>query len=206
MSYDTLRILVESRSGERAIAAHLKANLHLLARSVTCGPIANEYIAISELIIKRGKVDFCILCDRSRMAVVFIEVKGADFSFVNRDGSINAEINQAAQKVRERVEASFSEDFRREIHEVRRDMLAGRSPFNYLIGPDGLPHVDPVKDIQVRSLVIGGHTPSDGDAIESRERQRLERHDLKTRFESWDSWLGRQGEVGGNIKNASVVA
>lgn len=205
MSYESLHALIEARAGERAIAALLKSNLHLLARSVTYGPIANEYIAFSELSIKRGKVDFCVLHDRSRMAVVFIEIKGADFPFLNQNGQVNRAINDAAQKIRERVEVSQSEEFRREIHEIRQQALDDRCPFNCLVGPDGLPHVDPLKDIQVRSLVIGGYTPELRDRAESRERNRLERYGPKATFESWDSWLRRHGEVGGRIRNAATT-
>jgi hypothetical protein len=65
----------------------LKANLHLLGRSCTWGPVSEEYIAFSEISLSNGPVDFCVLCDRSRMAVVFIEIKGSDFSFLTKAGT-----------------------------------------------------------------------------------------------------------------------
>lgn len=51
----------------------------------------------------QGAVDFTVFTDRSRMHVYFIEVKGADFHFVNANGSIHANINEGARQVRERI-------------------------------------------------------------------------------------------------------
>jgi hypothetical protein len=36
------------------------------------------------------------------MILAIIEAKGADFSFWNSDGTVNAQVNEAAQQVRER--------------------------------------------------------------------------------------------------------
>ncbi|MCC4596119.1 DUF4263 domain-containing protein [Xanthomonas campestris pv. phormiicola] len=200
MPFNTLKQLVAANSGENDIQNHLKANLHLIGRSCTYTPIGDEYLAFSEFEIQRGKVDFCVFADRSRMAVVLIEVKGADFSFLNQDGSINALISEAARQIRERVEYAMTDQFRQEAHEIRRLTLLDRSPFNHVKGPAGLPEVDPGKPLQIRSLVIGGFTRDDTE--ESRERNRLERHDPKTRFESWNSWIRKNGDIGGSLKNA----
>ena len=202
MSFDILKKLVADRAGEREIQNHLKQNLDIVGRSCTYSPIAEEYIAFSEFMIQRGKTDFCVFSDRSRMAVTFIEIKGADFSFMNQDGSINVEISEASRQIRERVEYALTDQFRKEAHEIRRLVLIGKSPFNHVVGRDRLPHVDPDKPLQVRSVVIGGFTRDDPE--ESRERHRLERHDPRTRYESWDSWIRKNGDIGGSIRNAGT--
>lgn len=200
--FDTLRALVAARASERQIQDFFKKNLDLLGFSCSFGSTAKEYIAYSEFPLSRGRVDFCVFCDRSRMAVVFFEIKGADFPFLNADGTVNAAINKAAQQMRERVEHANSDWFRIEAHEIRRLTLLGKSPFRHLVGPEGLPHVDPTKLLQVRSVIIGGYTTD--DTVESRERHRLERATNRTMFESWDSWLRKNGEIGGKLKNAAA--
>lgn len=202
MPMSAIRALVTGRAKEREIQTLLKSNLDLIGRSAAFAPIKDEYIAFSEFPVGNGSVDFVVFTDRSRMDVVLIEIKGADFSFINADGRVHADINEAAQQIRERYAyiRSNYEYFRREVHSIRKEVEAGKQRYNSLLGPNGYLHVDPEKDIDIKGIVIGGTTRDDLE--ESRIRHQLEIDSPRIKFESWDSWLRKNGDIGGQLRNA----
>jgi hypothetical protein len=181
--------LVSQGASERQLQAELKRDLSILGAACAHPAIRDEYIAFSEFPIAHGKVDFVVFTDRSRMDVILIEVKGANFNFLNADGSVASDINYAAQQVRERFYQiqSIYESFRKEVHIIRKAVEGGIKKYNSVLGPNGYLHVDPDKDIDVRGIVIGGRTKNDLD--ESRARHQLEMATPRVMFESWDSWL-----------------
>lgn len=202
MPLTSIQSLVNQSAKERKIQDEIKRDLSVIGTSVAFAPIKDEYIAFSEFPIGQGSVDFVVFTGRSRMDVVLIEVKGADFYFLNSDGTIHADIHEAAQQIRERyafINSNY-EYFRREVHSIRKDVEAGHQRYNSLLGPNGFLHVDPEKDIYIKGIVIGGRIR--GDLKESRIRHQLEIEAPRIKFESWDSWLRKNGDVGGQIRNA----
>src|SRR3546814_587022 len=121
------------------------------------------------------------------MDVILIEVKGANFNFLNADGAIASDINFATQQIRERFYQiqSYYEPFRREVHVIRKAIEGGAQKYNSVLGPNGYLNVDSEKDIDVRGIVIGGRTKNDLE--ESRARHQLEMATPRVMFESWDS-------------------
>ena len=149
-----------------------------------------EYIAFSEFPLGEGIVDFVLFTSRSRMEIKVIEVKGADFSFSNIDGSLSNKINLAAQQVRQRfryIHGTY-ESFRRSVHDLRLSVESGSSVYNSYSGPNGFLHVDSHKDIGYSGVVIGGRTRD--DTLESKLKMDVAWNSKPTvRLESWDSWL-----------------
>lgn len=183
-----LKALVSQRAGERAFQSLLKKNLHVLGNCF--GNPNDEYIVFSEFPFGSGPCDFVVFSGRSRMSVVAIEVKGAEFSFSTEAGLIAAEIGHAAKQVRDRFDHidSNREGFRRWVHELRSRVETGEAKYNSVIGPQGLLLVDPLKDITWNGVVVGGHARV--DAYESRERTKLEQNvSPHIRYESWDSLI-----------------
>ncbi|MEW6613019.1 MAG: Shedu anti-phage system protein SduA domain-containing protein [Pseudomonadota bacterium] len=189
MPISNIASLVSQGASERELQAELKRDLSILGTACAHSAIKDEYIAFSEFPIAHGNVDFVVFTDRSRMDVILIEVKGANFNFLNADGAIASDINLAAQQIRERfyqIQSNY-EPFRREVHVIRKAVEGGAQKYNSVLGPKGYLHVDPEKDIDVRGIVIGGRTKNDLD--ESRARHQLEMATPRVIFESWDSWL-----------------
>ena len=184
-----LERLVSASANERALQAVLHQDPGILALLVQCAIIWAEYVVFSEYPVGDGVCDFVVLSDRSRMAVTFVEVKGADFHFLNKNGTIAHRIGAASQQVRTRLGAVDRdyETFRIDVH--RRRLAAERGEYGgrALVGPRGYMQVDPGKDVKTRGLVIGGRTRE--DLSESREKHKLERENPRIVFESWDSLL-----------------
>jgi len=204
MTYNTLADLVKRGAGERELQSFMKENLSLLGEACTPSSIVGEYIAFSEYRIIDGKGDFVVFTDRSRMVVVIIEVKGADFNFMNADGSINANINEAARQVRERyrtIENNY-ELFRRSFHDVGRDVESGKTIFNSHIGSNGHLLVDPNKEIWLKGMVIGGRTTD--EYLVSKERHTLEKESQRISFDTWDSWVKNNGKYGDTLRLHNV--
>ncbi|SRR6266700_1025380 len=182
-----IELLITRDATERELLAELKRDLSILGASFATPK--REYIVFSEFPVGHGIVDFVIFTDRSRMSIILIEIKGAHFSFLNRNGSIAADINLASQQMFERlcyIQDNY-EAFRRESHIIRRAVEGGAMKHRSLLGPNGFLHVDPEKDVTFRGVVVGGRTRDDYD--ESHVRHRLEKNNLNVRFESWDSWV-----------------
>lgn len=182
--------LVNSGSTERELQQLLKKDPSFLGE-VYAHP-HEEYIVLSEYPLVDGFVDFVVLTGRSRMDVVLIEIKGADFFLVNGDsyGEFSQKMNQAAGQIRRRVGEIYRDmsTFRRSIQEVRRAVESGRSRHGSFMGPHPELLVDPNKDITLRTVIIGGRTRD--DVSESKKRHDFE-HGVSPpiRIESWDTWI-----------------
>jgi hypothetical protein len=151
-----------------------------------------EYICFSEFPLSDGAVDFVMFSGRSRMDVTLIEIKGADYNLINGNSyaDFSAKTNQAVQQIRRRIGyiTRNYEEFRKLVNEIRIHVESGNSKFNSFIGPQGMLGVDPNKDINLHTVVIGGR--SKNDLHESRLRHEYERGNSPSiRIESWDSWI-----------------
>lgn len=192
--------LVLSGAGEREIQAHVKENLYLLGDACTPSTIRGEYIAFSQFQILDGKPDFVVFTNRSRMEIVIVEIKGADFKFLNSDGTINAYINAAAQQVRERfghINDNY-ELFRRKFYDIRRRVETGEQIFSSLLGPAKHLEVDPEKQIWLKGMVIGGRSVD--DYKESRIRHQLECSAPHISYDTWDGWLKKNGYYANQLR------
>lgn len=180
--------LVSKGSAEREIQTLLKGNLDLIGKYFSHPE--NEYIVFSEFPFGQGTCDIVVFTDRSRMDVIALELKGADFNFSTSNGQISAEIYLAAQQVRDRFSHidSNREGFRRSVHEVRKKVESGSKLYNSVIGPKGALLVDPMKEITWRGVVIGGVARDDD--FESKEKTKLELNaSPHIKYESWTSFL-----------------
>lgn len=158
----------------------------------------DEYICFSEYPLADGSIDFVVFTGRSRMDVILIEVKGADFNLVNADhyAEFNHKVHQAAGQIRDRLGVIYRnlDTFRKTAHQIRKRAEKGESIHNAFLGPYGMLEVDPNKDINIRTVVIGGRTKDDQE--ESKKRQDFEnRFTPPIRIESWDTWLRRLQRV-----------
>jgi len=189
----TLQELVAAKAGERAIQAYIKDHLHLLGDACTPSSIAGEYIAFSQFPIMDGKPDFVVFTSRSRMEVVIVEIKGADFDFITAEGRVHADVNEAAQQVRERFGHIIRnyEFFRRKFHEMRALVEGGDQIYSSLLGPKKYLEVDPNKEVWLKGMVIAGR--SSKNAQESRIRHELEMENPRISYDTWDGWIKNNG-------------
>lgn len=184
--------LICAGAGERDLQFLLKRDLSIFAE--TYAQPDDEYICFSEFPLADGYVDFVVLTGRSRMDVILIEIKGADFNLLNSDHykEFNHKIHQAAGQLRNRLGHIYRElsTFRDHIHSARVRAERGDLIHNAFVGPhDGL-EVDPQKDINIRTVLIGGRTVD--DRAESAKRHDYEHHFTPPiRVESWDTWIRR---------------
>lgn len=180
-----------TKSGsERKLQSIIESDLSILGDFYS-NP-KEEYIVISQLPLDNGFVDFAVLSGRSRMDVTLIEIKGADYRLINGNNyqDFSSKTNQAVQRIRRRLGyiTRQYEAFRTYIHQVRQAAEQGNSKLKSLVGPRGLLYVDPNKDINIHTVVIGGRSVD--DLNESRLRHEYERGNSPSiRIESWDSWL-----------------
>ncbi|WP_071750343.1 Shedu anti-phage system protein SduA domain-containing protein [Burkholderia ubonensis] len=198
---ETIKDLVASGAGEHEIQAFIKTKcLHILGEACTPSSIAGEYIAFSQFQIMEGKTDFVVFTNRSRMEVVIIEIKGADFNFLNADGTINKNIHDAAQQVRNRFShiQNGYETWRRRFHEIRRDVEAGKTIYSSFLGPAKHLEVDPGKEIWWKGMVIGGRSTEDHK--ESSIRNQLESESPRITYDTWDGWLKKNGHYGSTLR------
>ena len=192
VSRASVKALVETGGSERELQRLLKTDLSIFGEAYAKPD--DEYICFSEFPIADGAVDFVVLTGRSRMDVILIEVKGADFNLVNSNhyGAFNHKVTEAATQIQRRLGTIFRdlEPFRQHAHQVRHRAEEGESLHNSFLGPHHRLQVDPEKDINIRSVVIGGRTLNDLE--ESAKRQDYEaRSTPPVRIESWDTWLRR---------------
>lgn len=204
MSTQELGRLVNAGSTERVIRSYFLKNLNILGSICAPSQIMDEYIAFSEFPILEGKADFVVFTDRSRMVIVIVEIKGADFNFLNGDGSVNSEINKAAQQIRERYSAIEDnyEMYRRKFHEIRRDVESGSIRYSSCLGPAGHLEVSSEKDIWLKGLVIGGRTTDDLKV--SRARHLLEKESHRISFDTWDSFIKNNGYYGNQLRTYNL--
>ena len=185
-----IKNLIDNNASERDIQEFLKQrqNMYILAE-VYANP-KEEYIIFSEFPIGENKTDFVIFASRSKMNIIIIEIKGADFYLMNCDSSISHHINSAIQQIVNHfgyIKANY-EYFRRFVHTVRESVEKGIARYNALIGPRGFLYCDSCKDILYRSIVIGGRTRD--DKIESELKWKMEElYNYRIQLESWDSWF-----------------
>lgn len=189
ISKEEVQSLIQRGATEQEIQRLLKSDLSIFGEIYAPD---DEYICFSEFPVADGAVDIVLFTGRSRMDVIFIELKGAEFNLVNSDhyGEFSHKINQAAGQIRGRLGYIYRDltGFRKFVHSIRARAEKGEKIYNSFLGPIFKLGVDPAKDIKIRTVVIGGRSVNDLE--ESRKR-----HDYETRFvppiriESWDTWL-----------------
>jgi hypothetical protein len=192
ISRSEVQKLVDAGSGESDLQRLIKSDLSIIAEAFSVP--YDEYICFSEMPIADGKVDFAIFTGRSRMDVILIEVKGAEFNLVNSNGyrEFNHKVLEAAGQLRHRLGLIYRDldAFRANLHHIRANAEKGSPMFGAFLGPKVPLQVDPCKDINIRTVIIGGRTQD--DAAESRKRHDFERgNSPPIRLESWDTWLRR---------------
>lgn len=187
-----IEALISTGVGERDIQGLLKRDLSIFGEAYAKPD--DEYICFSEFPLGDGFVDFVLLTGRSRMDVILVEIKGADFNLLNSDHykEFNHKINQAAGQLRSRLGHIYRDvtPFRDHVHSLRIRAERGEHVHNAFIGPHHGLQVDPQKDINIRTVLIGGRTVDDRE--ESAKRHDFERtFSPPIRVESWDTWLRR---------------
>lgn len=192
ISKASVEALVQSGSGEQGLQRLLKTDLSIFGEAYAKPD--DEYICFSEFPLADGSVDFVVLTGRSRMDIILIEVKGAEFNLLNANHykAFNHKITEAAGQISQRLGIIFRDlnRFRKEVHAIRQRAESGERPFNAFLGPHSKLQVDPNKDINIRCAVVGGRTQNDLE--ESTKRQDYEAHTMPpVRVESWDTWLRR---------------
>lgn len=192
ISKASVEALVQSGSGEQELQRLLKTDLSIFGEAYAKPD--DEYICFSEFPLADGSVDFVVLTGRSRMDVILIEVKGAEFNLLNANHykAFNHKITEAAGQISQRLGVIFRDlnHFRNETHVIRQRAESGEKLFNAFLGPRSKLEVDPNKDINIRCVVIGGRTQNDLE--ESIKRQDYEAHAKPPiRIESWNTWLRR---------------
>lgn len=191
VSRDKLMDIIVSDGTEMEIQKLIKKDLSILAEAYTDN---EEYICFSEFPLDNGFIDFVIFTGRSRMDVILIEIKGANFNLVNSNhyNNFNSNISKASSQIELRVGNIFKklESFRLFCHEIRKRVENNEKLYNSFIGPSGELLVDPNKDINIRTIIIGGRTKD--DLLESSIRQNYERNRIPPiRLESWDTFIRR---------------
>lgn len=186
--------LIESGIKERnEILPFLQSDLSLLGEMYAHPD--DEYIVISEFPLNNGFIDFVVFTGRSRMDVILIEVKGAEFNLLNSTGykDFHKNIHIAKKQLRDRIDIVIYQrydEFRKECHNIRSQIENNSFNKKYLLSPTGKLLVDPNKDICLRTVIIGGRSQNDYE--ESRERHKYERDDaIPIELDSWDSWINR---------------
>lgn len=192
ISKASVEALVQSGSGEQELQRLLKTDLSIFGEAYAKPD--DEYICFSEFPLADGSVDFVVFTGRSRMDIILIEVKGAEFNLLNANHykAFNHKMTEAAGQISQRLGIIFRDlnRFRKEAHAIRQRTESGERPYNAFLGPHSKLGVDPDKDINIRCIVVGGRTQNDIE--ESIKRQDYEAHTTPpVRVESWDTWLRR---------------
>ncbi len=184
--------LINNNANERELLNFFHSDLSFFGDMYA--QLANEYIVIPEFPLDNGFIDFVIFTGRSRMDVIFVEVKGADFYLMNESGyaDFNHKIHQAKKQIRDRLDSAVYHNydmFRKFCHKLRQDIEKGKEKRAHLLGANGYLGVDPNKDIKIRTAIIGGR--SRDELKESQERHKFERDTIPIELDSWDSWVAR---------------
>jgi Domain of unknown function (DUF4263) len=192
VSKSSIDALIRTGAGEQELQRLLKSDLSLFGEAYAKPD--DEYICFSEYPMADGSIDFVVFTGRSRMDIILIEIKGAEFKLLNSNhyGAFNHKITEAATQVQGRLGIIFRDldTFRKDAHARRIRVERGEKLHNAFLGPYHELEVDPAKDINIRSVVIGGRTIDDLE--ESHKRQDYEaRSTPPVRIESWDTWLRR---------------
>lgn len=114
--------------------------------------------------------------------------------------SINANINYALQQVRHRfLEISRNyEMFRRKFYDVRHRVESGEVLFNSLVGPAKHLEVDPMKEVWLQGLIIGGRSVD--DRRESTVRHEIESESPRLKVDTWYGWLKKHASYGDSMR------
>lgn len=192
ISKGAISALVQAGAGEQEIQRLLKTDLSVFGEAYAKPD--DEYICFSEFPIADGTVGFAVFTGRSRMDIILIEVKGAEFNLLNSNHyrEFNHKVLEAAGQIRSRLGVIYRslESFRKGAHQIRVRAEKGETVHNALLGPYLKLLVDPNKDINIRTVVIGGRMQNDRE-------ESSKRHDYESTFtpsiriESWDTWLRR---------------
>jgi hypothetical protein len=189
ISKGEIQELINHSSNERSIQNLLKTDLSIFAEFYARP--SDQYICFSEFPIGEGFVDFVIFTGLSRMDIVLIEVKGADFNVTTKGHykKPSSKIENAFQQIKRHLSYIHEnyDSFRKEAHLIRQKVEKGNTIYNSFIGPYGRIEVDPNKEINIRSVIIGGRTVNDFE--ESKIRNEFDTHSVNTKLESWDSWV-----------------
>jgi Domain of unknown function (DUF4263) len=184
--------LVEAGSTENELRRLLSRDPSFLGDAFS--ELPEEYILFSEFPIGDGFVDYVLFTGRSRMDVLLIEIKGADFNFQNTSGyrALSSRINEAAHQLRVRctIINDSLDEHRKKFHALRSNVENGAEVFKSFSGPETPLQVDPEKSINIRCVIIGGRMQDDRE--ESLLRHEFESHFIpRLRVDSWDSLLKR---------------
>lgn len=185
---DKLENIINKSAKEREIHELLKQDLSFIGKYFAIPK--NEYIIFSEFPVGKGFVDFVVFTSRSKMEIIFVEIKGSDFNFINNDGTVSNEIKKAEEQIRERFEyvTKNYELFRRESFDIKRQVESGKILYNSKIGDSQILHCDPEKDILISGYIIGGKTKE--DYLESSKKAQMQRYSNPSiKFESWNSFF-----------------
>lgn len=186
----SLQALIEQKNNEQELQKVLKEDLSIFAE-LYAQP-KDDYICFSEFPIGDGFVDFAVFTGVSRMDVMLIEIKGAEFNLLNKGhyNKFNSKIEIAKDQIIKRLEYINKNynDFKISVHGIREKVETSKSIYNSFLGPCDHLKVDPEKDINIQFVIIGGRTVN--DIVESKKRHELENsHSFPIKIESWDSWL-----------------
>lgn len=192
ISKSSISKLVQAGAGEQEIQRLLKTDLSVFGEAYAKPD--DEYVCFSEFPVADGSVDFAVFTGRSRMDIILIEVKGAEFNLLNsnRYREFNYKILEAAGQIRSRLGVIYRslDSFRKGAHQIRVRAENGEDVHNAMLGPYLNLQVDPDKDVNIRTVVIGGRMQNDLE--ESAKRQDYEStFTPPIRIESWDTWLRR---------------
>lgn len=185
-----LESLINSRAKETEIQKLISQDLSIFA-DLYANP-KEEYICFKEFPLNNGFVDFVLFTGRSRMEVILIEIKGANYDFLTSNSykNFSAKTNEAIQQIRSRIGFLIREyeKFRKYVHKIREEVYSDTCEIKSLIGPIKKLEVDPNKDIIVKCIVIGGIGKN--DYLESKLRHEFEsQQSIPTKLESWNSLL-----------------
>lgn len=191
LSKQTLQDAIDNNEIEQNLQALLKSDLSIIA-DIYSNP-KEEYICFSEFPVNDGFVDFVLFSGRSRMDVTLIEIKGANYSLINKNQyqDFSAKTNQAVQQIKKRLGyiTRNYEVFRKFTHDVRKEVESGATKYNSFVGPKGNNlYVDSNKDISLHTIVIGGRSKNDIEESELRHNYEYNQSP-PIKIESWDSWL-----------------
>lgn len=187
-----LNKLIENGAGERALQTYLKTDLTYFSEMYA--RLEDEYICFPEFPVGDGFVDFAVFTGRSRMEVILIEIKGANFKAVTNGGyrNFSAKFNECVQQARRRngyIGRNYN-DFRLHVHRLREQAENGKFAGKCLIGPAEKLLVDPNKDVKPYVVCIAGI--GDNDMEESKARHDMETEtDPPLRIETWNSWIAK---------------
>ncbi len=191
-SREAVHKFIGTNPSEAKLAAFIKEDMSLIAENYAVSE--DEYICFAELPVGDGRVDFAVFSGRSRMNVFLIEIKGANKPLLKKNhyGSFRAAVQEGCDQLVRRAEwcGTHYEDFRRYVHRLREEVIAGNRPYHAFLGPRYRLEVDPHKDVNIIYVLIAGRTTD--DRADSHKRHLTEKASgLDLRIETWNSWANK---------------